>query len=250
MIICWLVRQYLPFIIFTVIVAGLLIGCSSTKKISATSLFTFSSKPFYEWSLEECKAVIEVNTQSSYVNSIQSKISPDDVIVTALPMTVLVLQALARKEALLKRLTHAECKSILNDYFAVYSNYEYSPEINQVIKKNIPGDSLKGLSFQVTFRNNTDPYRPIILEDGYGYFFLENGSDDFARVVEVSGKYAETDFYLTDYLEIVLTFSTRSESDKILFDDFSSLKNFQVVFNGLDKDPIILKWEISVMKNY
>ena len=219
-------------------------SCTSVKQVSRANLDKLTPNPYYEWSLEDCNVIITFHTLSNKVSPLVSEISSDDVIVTALPMNDLVLRAISRREAILKRLPDDECKQLLKYYFELYTNHEYIPETDQVIEKSLPEDSLKGLSFQLSFRNNTDPYHPVILDSGYEYFFLENSSGEFARVVEISGIYAETDFYLADYLELIITFNSKSEQNKLLFQNILSLNNYKLVFNGLEEDPIILKWEM------
>ena len=241
-------KYILPAILSLLIISFLFAGCTGAKKISVNSINEVTTKSVNDWSVEDCNLIIALSTVSNKENylsgSIAYELSGIDVFISAMPMTGMTIKAIAKKEALLKRLSDSEFEVLLKDYFHAYTNYEYIPEKDSLTKKGIPQDSLKGLTFQVVFQNNTDPYRPIILEQGYDYFFLENKDGDYARVVEISGRYAETDFYLTDYLGVNITFNSRSVKDKLLFDNLLNLSEFNLVFNGLDEDPIELEWKL------
>ena len=95
------------------------------------------------------------------------------------------------------------------------------------------------------FINATDPYRPVDVEDGYEYFFLENSSGDFSRVVEISGNYADNHFFLSDYLSVIVTFSRTSDEGKVLFPDENYESGYKLIFNALESDPIIIDWKVT-----
>ena len=234
------------FIIASIIIS--FAGCSSTKQIPIQDLLKITVKSFNDWSIDDCNNIINAQTVSNtdkYLSgSLAYELSGYDVFVSAMPLNDMTIKAMAKKEALLKRLPEFDFKLLLQDYFHNYTNFDYDFETNKLIKKDILEDSLKGLTFQIVFRNNTDPYRPIILENGYEYFFLENQAGEYARVVEISGKFAETDFYLTDYLIVNVTFNSKSELNNLLFKDILSVKEFKLVFNGIDEDPVILEWKL------
>ena len=102
--------------------------------------------------------------------------------------------------------------------------------------------SLKGRSFQITFQNVSNPYRTIDLEDGYSYFFLENDKGEFTRVTEISGDFADNHLVLADYLKVYVTFSRLTDEGKQLFPDESMRTGYKLIFNGLQKEPIILEY--------
>ncbi len=237
----------LPAFFLLFIISLLSTGCTGAKKVSANSINKIAVKFANDWTVEDCNLIIAMSSVSNkdhYISgSIAYELSGTDVFISAMPMTDLTIKAIAKKQALLKRLTDTDLNQLLKDYFHDYTNYEYIPEKDSLIKRDIPQDSLKGLTFQVVFQNNTDPYRPIILERGYDYFFLENTAGDYARVVEISGRYAETDFYLTDYLGVNITFSRTSDNGKPVIDSMLMLTDFKLVFNGLDDDPVELEWK-------
>ena len=109
----------------------------------------------------------------------------------------------------------------------------------------MPADSSNGISFNLLFKNLTDPYRPIELENGYDYFFLENSKGEFSRVISISGTYADFNFYLADLLRVTVTFSEYDDNGNKLFDDEDFIKDFILTFNAIDDNPIILTWNFN-----
>jgi len=83
------------------------------------------------------------------------------------------------------------------------------------------------------------------LEDGYSYFFLENLKGEFSRVTEVTGLFVEDYFQLDGYLEAVITYSLFSSSGKRIFNSNTLNESYKLIFNGLQKEPIIIRWNVK-----
>ncbi|MBI9073233.1 MAG: hypothetical protein JEY94_16640 [Melioribacteraceae bacterium] len=204
-----------------------------------------TSNHFSEWSLEECEFIIAAQT-SSNINHYTSyeaalSISKDRVFIDALPLNEIVIKALVRKTAIEKRLNNNEYKNLLNHELINYAGLELN-DAGKIVPTDIPTDSLS-FSFKITFENVSNPYRPIIFEDGYSYFFLENKEGMFARVKEISGFFVEDDFILNDFLTVIITFKIKDDNNNSLFNIAYQNYDYSLVFNGLQPTPIKLSWE-------
>jgi hypothetical protein len=163
-----------------------------------------------------------------------------NVFIRVLPLNKIVVTAIARKEVIEKRLDENEFILILKNYLEAYSSFT----IDTIAGKIVEMDSTfsKGYSFKVFLENMTDPFEPIFLEDGYSYFFLENIKGSFSRITEVTGLYAEDYIQLDGYLNVIITFSPFAANGKRIFDSKDLNETYRMVFNGLQKEPIILQW--------
>lgn len=237
--------------LITLICAAILLisGCSPVKQAAKVSIEDILLKPSSEWTVEECDEIINYSTCSNienyWTNDIARTFSTYDVFIEAVRLDKISIQALVRKEAVLKRIPHKDYIDRLRFYIEDYTNYTYDTTSGKVSKKNISEDSLKGPSFKLKFINATDPYRPIDVEDGYEYFFIEDSRGDFARVVEISGDYADNHFFLADYLSVIITFSRTSDDGKVLFKDDNYDRGYMLVFNALDSNPIKIEWKVT-----
>ncbi|MBU1095089.1 MAG: hypothetical protein KKB34_01300 [Bacteroidetes bacterium] len=222
-------------------------SCSSSSYISKTDVNLILAKNSFEWTLEECQTIINFNTVSNYGQYFSKSLAIESmsasVFVTAIPLTENVIKAHARKEAIQKRLSELDHISVLKNYYEMYTSYKFSYKQDEKLLEITRSDTIKGLSFNVVFENQTSPYRPIEIKDGYEYFFLENPSGQFARVTEISGRYAETDFYLTDFLNVIITFSPKTDDGALLFNPAIATENYKLILNGIDEKPIILNWQ-------
>lgn len=233
------------FLLVIIIIAA----CRPVKKVTKVDINEILLKPSSEWTVEECDEIINYSSCSNvggYWNSdIAMTFSSYDVFINAVLLDVTSIQAIVRKEAILKRVSDKDYMDRLRFDIENYTNYTYDTAAGHVVEKNISEDSLKGLSFKIKFINATDPYHPIDVEDGYEYFFLENTKGDFARVIEISGDYADSHFFLTDYISVNVTFSRTTDGGKILFKDDNFDQGFRLVFNALDSNPIVIDWRSS-----
>jgi len=227
----------------------IIISCSPVKKVTKVGIEEIIVNSSASWTVEECEAIINYsscsNIEDYWSNDLAMTLSTYDVFINAVRLDKTSIQALVRKEAILKRISHKDYLDRLRLYLEDYTNYMYDTTTGNVVKKNISEDSLKGLSFKIRFNNATDPYRPIDIEDGYEYFFLENNRGEFSRVIEISGDYADHHFFLADYLNVIVTFSRFTDSGKALFVNNSYEEGYKLVFNALDSDPIIIDWKVS-----
>jgi hypothetical protein len=238
------------YILYSLILIILTASCRPVKKATKVDINEILAKPSSEWTVDECDEIINYSSCSNvggYWNSdLAFTFSSYDVFINAVMLDVTSIQAIVRKEAILKRIPQKDYLDRLRFYIEDYTNYTYDTASGSVVKKNISRDSLKGLSFKIKFINATDPYRPIDIEDGYEYFFLENNRGDFGRVVQISGDYADNHFFLTDYLSVIVTFSRTTDEGRVLFKDENYESGYKLVFNALDNDPINIYWKSTL----
>lgn len=232
-----------------IVLAISIVSCSPVKKVSKAGIEEILANSSAVWTVEECNAIINYsscsNIEDYWSNDLARTLSTYDVFINAVRLDKTSIQALVRKEAILKRISHKDYLDRLTFYLEDYTNYLYDTTTGRVVSKNISEDSLKGLSFKIRFNNATDPYRPIDIEEGYEYFFLENTNGEFSRIVEISGDYADHHFFLSDYLSVIVTFSRFTDDGKTLFVNDSYEEGYKLVFNALDNDPIIIDWKLA-----
>ncbi len=232
---------------FTAFQVIFLLSCQPRSILNKTELTQITEpKSVLNWSLENCNTVISYYTRANFFVTANNQKKPsnseDNVFVTAVPLLPNVIKAKARKEAMLKRLSADQFFDLLENYFYLYTDYKYERKGDSLIYTNPNPDSAIGLTFHLQFENVTDPYRPIELKDAYEYVFLENTKDEFARVVEIDGRFAETDLYLADFLNVIITFDSKSDDRKMIFDKGLPTEGFRLLFNALQDKPIILEW--------
>lgn len=236
------------FSMSVILASGLLISsCGTPTTLTFKNLSEVISPSVLNWTIEDCNQIINFYTRRNYLDTLGFiKNDPefdDQVFVSALPMLPKVIKAIAKKEAILKRLKTNEFYDLLDYYFYKYTDYTYNKQFDRIVYSNPRPDSAIGLTFELFFENQTFPYRPIEIRDGYEYFFLENGQNEFVRIVEISGRFSEADIYLTDFLNVTVTFSAHADNGKLLFTGSNFQTGFKLVFNALQKDPIVLTWD-------
>jgi hypothetical protein len=231
--------KYLLIIILPFLI--LFTNCTPTTYISKTKIINIIPKDAAKWTLEECNLILEFYTGRS-TGSDMLNIAPlnQKVFIRVLPLNEITIKAMARKEVIEKRLNEDDYFEILQFYLTSFTSLSY----NNISKQVVEADSnyTKGYSFKVYLENISNPFEPIFLEDGYSYFFLENMEGSFSRVVEVTGLYAEDYIQLDGYLNVIITFSPFAANGKRLFENKDLNETYQLVFNGLQKDPVVLKW--------
>ena len=65
---------------------------------------------------------------------------------------------------------------------------------------------------------------------------------EFSRVTKVTGLFVEDYFQLDGYLDAIITFSPFSTTGKLLFAEKDLNESYMLIFNGLQSDPIGIKW--------
>ncbi len=228
-------------IFIKIICLVILFGCSQPRPITKDQLKEIFNRPFSTWTIDECDIIIKVSTISNAVGITANQIY-DDVYITATILDHISIPAIISKEAILQRLSEDDLVSRLTLYLEEFTNYTFDPTTAVITEKNTEEVSQKGLSFQIIFRNVSRPYRTIEVEDGYSYFFLENDSGDFGRVIDISGDHADNHFVLGDYLRVTVTFSRTTDSGKLLFPDDNRRPAYKLIFNGLQKESIVLDY--------
>ncbi len=226
-----------PFLFIFVFL--LLTSCSLTKYVFKSNFYDVLNKSSSTWTIKECKEIIQHYSLSTGKSNIFS--TKTDVKIEALPLNKTVVLVLARKEAIEKRLNNQEYKNRLKDLLEAYTSFT----IDTISMKVIPSESnfTNGYSFKLYLENTTDPFRPIFLDDGYSYFFLENKEGKFSRIIEVTGLYAEDYIQLDSYLNVVVTFSPFATDGTRLFKNKDLSEAYKLVFNGLQDKPITLEWK-------
>lgn len=235
-----MIKQIIPFTLFIII----LTSCSTVKYVDTKILENYYRNNPLTWSLKECNSILDFYTSDNMINLVFNKgpINPD-VIIKALLLNSTSLKALSRKEMIEKRLDEKDYYQILNTYLTEFTSLKYDESQNKIVEAD--SNFNKGYSFKMYFENITDPFRPILLEDGYSYFFLENLSGEFSRVTAVTGLFVEEYFQLDGYLDAIITFSPFSNNGKKLFDSKDLNESYMLVFNGLKDEPIIIYWNLK-----
>lgn len=219
----------------------LFVGCSATNYVYKNRIAKILPYDANSWTLDECNKILKFYTSDNSTNQI-FKSSPvnQKVIIKALLLNKTSIKAMARKEVIEKRLDKEEFYIILDNYLQEFTSLKYNYETGKIIEADT--NFINGYSFKIYFENISQPYQPIFLEDGYSYFFLENMKGEFSRVTKVTGLFVEDYFQLDGYLDAIITFSPFSTNGKLLFADKDLNESYVLVFNGLQDDPIGIKW--------
>ena len=235
-----MIKQILPSILIVLI----FIGCSSVKYVETKKLEKFYANDPLTWSLEECNTILNFYT-SNNMNNLMFNQGPlnQDVIIKVLLLNSTSVKALSRKEMIEKRLDETDYYQILNSYLGDFTNLKYDESQKRIVEAD--SNFNKGYSFKMYFENVTDPFRPILLEDGYSYFFLENLKGEFSRVTAVTGLFVEDYFQLDGYLDAIITFSAFSKNGRKLFDSKDLNESYRLVFYGLKNDAITIEWNLK-----
>lgn len=219
-------------------------SCSSTTYVYRSKIVKILPKNASNWNLEECNKIIKFYTADNSTNQIiRSSPVNQKVYIKALLLNKTSLKAIARKEVIEKRLDPNDYYSIIEKYLKEFTSLTYNSSRNEIIEAD--PNFTKGYSFKIYFENISDPYDPILMEDGYSYFFLENMIEEFSRVTEVAGLFVEDYFQLDGYLNAVLTFSPFSTNGKRLFEEKNLNESYKLVFNGLQNEPIVIQWNLN-----
>lgn len=223
------------------LIAFLLSACSTTTYVSKKKLLKILPQNVQSLSLEDCNKILDFYTSGNITNQIFNN-GPinQKVMIKALLLNEISIKAMSRKEVIEKRLDKTEYYNILNLYLKDFTSLTYNGKTNQI--EEADPKFTKGYSFKIHFENISDPYEPIFLEDGYSYFFLENMKGEFSRVTNVSGLFVEDYFQLDGYLDAVITFSPFSNDGTRIFEQKDLNESYKLVFNGLQNEPIIVKW--------
>ena len=229
------------FITF-VFILFLLSSCGTPKIVSTKQLNTLNNDAV-NWSLEDCRKIIDFYTVDNTGGELfKVGLTNQKVFIRITPLNTTTIKALSRKEVIEKRLNDEEYYEILDNYLGLFMNYKYDKTSGKIITAD--SSYSKGYAFKIFFENISNPFEPIFLEEGYSYFFLENLSGDFSRVTEVSGLYVEDYFQLDGYLNAIITFSPFSSKGKRMFNSNDLNESYRLVFNGLQKEPVIIEWQI------
>jgi hypothetical protein len=233
-------------IFLLVIFSFLIFNCSTTKNISPKKLNKILKTNSEEWTRQDCESVIKGFTQSNLINYEQNIVSlsylSKKVFIKATPLNLNVIQAKARREAIDRRLNKEQYYQILIEKLEFFTNLSLNTETGELLSPDLQDDIKKEFSFDVYFENISDPHQVIELEGAYDGFFLENKDGNFGRVVGITGYFADEYFILDGTLQVTITFSCIDDKGKDLFPSGEEIKEYSLVFNGLESKPIVMKW--------
>jgi hypothetical protein len=225
-------------------------GCEisqTVKKLPPDDLGKLVSSNHEEWTHEECLRIIA--SYSAYNERGQSQklsIGPrtyEDVYIYATPYTKNVVCARMRKESINRRTSPAQFRANLKDELEYYTNWTLDIDTGEIVSKASVGDSLLDeITFTVYFENISSPPRTIDVFRAEEGFFLENDSGDFTRVIAVAASEFDENFILVNDYTMELTFSLLTDDGKRLAYYENTYKNYKLVFNGLQKTPIVVEW--------
>lgn len=228
-------------IIIILVLFVLLQSCSSVSNVEKIAIEPILEKNVSTWTLDECNTIIEHYSSTNKIPEIFKTLRSNDVAIRVLSLNKNVITAIVRKEIIEKRFDDNAFKSNLKDYLEEYSSYTL--DTNSMKIEIADSNYRSGISFKLFLENVTDPFKPIFLEDGYSYFFLENMNGKFSRVNEVTGLYVEDYIQLDGYLNVVVTFSPFATDGTRLFSTNDLDEDYKLIFNGLQKEPIVIEWK-------
>lgn len=228
--------------------ALVLLACTASKKVSQEAVNKIMTKNPENWSMEECESILRAWTQSTWKtdpNATYPVSSSKSVSITATPLNLDVISALARQEALNRRLSVSEFRSQFKEQLENYTGLTIDTISGKIKTRKLPPEYKKEFSFMVSFENISYPHRTIEIDGAYEGFFLENEAGEFGRVTGISGYYADEYFVLDGTLQVTITFSQLTDEGKDLFPDENGSSGFRLVFNGLESKPIIIRWHLK-----
>jgi len=194
-----------------------------------------------KWNLAECNEILDFYTTDNFSDPTIKTVQK--VYIKVLMLNKTSIKALARKEVIERRLQENDFYNILETYLREFTSLTYNNKRNEIIE--VDPNYSNGYSFKIFFENISNPYERIFLQNGYSYFFLENMNGDFSRVINVTGRFVEDYFQLDDYLYTNIRFSPFATNNKRLFDSKDLNESYKLVFNGLQMEPIVIKWNVK-----
>ncbi|MCG8608496.1 hypothetical protein MJD09_26345 [bacterium] len=215
-------------------------------KISKTSLDYILEKSPAVWTVPECEKVISYFTAYNQKGYNQKRsdysVRTEDVFIRATALNKYVIAARTRKESLNRRLPSKVFKKRLKVELEDYTNFTLHADSVKLVPKSVPLDSLlKEYSFLLYFENISLPHRNIEVYRAEEGFFLENEKGEFTRALDFWGLGVEENFVLLSDLKATITFSAVTDEGKEIVLNEENMKNYKLVFNGLQPDPIIVK---------
>ncbi len=222
-------------------------SCSSNREIiSYEPLEQILKKPLNEWTLGDCNKVIKsYSTHNERGYSKMKKMSANNVkvYITAVPLHEQTIKARVKKEALVRRYTDNDFILRLKEELEFFTNKTVDINSGKIIlKSGIENQKLKALSFDVNIENITDPIVGLEMYNAELGFFIESKDGKFGRVTELYSHYYEDYFILYDQVSAIFTFSLIDDSSEKIYKNDILTEGYQLVFNGLSVEPVILKW--------
>lgn len=225
-------------------------SCTDVAKFPRKDFIALSQSDPVSWTIDDCDKIIGLFSFSNFDffwNDVMGlKLGSTDIKITAVLLNKLSLAAISRKEALLQRLPEKDFYSNLKFNLEDYTRFTLDKNNKIVENASLPKDSSKGISFNLYFKNLTEPYRSVELENGYNYFFLENPEGKYSRVIGIRGTYVDYNFILSDYLRVTITYSEFDDEGEKLFEDSDNINDVTLIFNAIAKEPVILKWKLHL----
>jgi len=222
-------KQILKVILGFIIVLNLS-SCLGIKYVEKKDIVSILEKNISSWSVDECNIIIK-----HYKTGSNKQVK-----VEVLLLNKNVVSAIVRKEVIEKRYSDKEFYEHLKNYLENYTSFTLDTNSKEIVVADT--NFTNGITFKLFLENNTEPFYPIFLEDGYSYLFLENKEGKFSRVIEVTGLYAEDYIQLDGYLNVIIKFSPFASDGSRLFSSNDLDEDYKLVFNGLLKKPITIEW--------
>ncbi len=225
-------------------------SCGTTQKLTWKEFSDVLQKSPETWSIEECNAVINAFT-SFYKQGVAEKNASSrydsqiKIYASATPLNKYVISARERKKAIQRRLSDVVFRERLKEELERYTNLSLDLKNKNLVMKDSANQKLpSNYSFLVYFENISNPYHSIEIDRADEGFFLENSKGDFSRVTAIVGNYINDEFILANDMEAIITFSAFTDEGTRLFPSGTPEDGYRLVFNGLQKDPVIIDWGI------
>ncbi len=233
--------------LLSLVLNGCLELVAPVRKLPKRNMDIVLSASPESWTVAQCEAVVKKFTAFNK-KGYQSKISDysvrtEDVYIKVTPLNEAVIAARIRKDAFNKRWPLKAYRERLKVELEDYTNFTLDMDTGKIKSKQVPPDSLlKEYSFLVYFENISLPHRNIEAYKAQEGFFLEDASGKYSRVIDFWGTEIEENFVLVSDLKGTITFSALTDKGEELLFHQDTMKSCQVVFNGLQLKPVIVKW--------
>lgn len=227
----------------------LITACSNSnivKKVEPEKVVKDIKKLDYVSGIDASKQIIEKSTARNYTSLGPNIYTVDNVLITATPLTIEVIQAKVKKRALERRWSHKKYMDVLDKELRTYTNFKYDKAKNLIVHNTeVDKNSAFTMSFNVSFENHTDPFRTIEVDGGFECFFLENGEGYFGRAESISDDYLFDYLLIDGFMSTIITFKTKNDFGQALFKQGLTPEKFSLVFNGMGAKSIKLNWQLS-----
>jgi len=235
--------------LLTVISVFFITACSQknlVRNIELADNVKDINKLDYTSGIEACTEIIENSTARNHYLLGREVFTSDEVLITAIPLTIEVIQARAKKRTLERRWSNAKYQDFLNKELTAYTNFRLDKSGTKIVRNDtLDAKSGYNISFIISFQNHTVPFRTIEVDGGFECFFFENKLGHFGRVESISDDFLFDYILLDGFMSTIVTFKTKNDFGQPLFKKGTYPETFSLIFNGFDSKPIKLVWNFS-----